>query len=87
MQSQIGAPGGSYRAKRGIFRNLNFRLNFLLAPESPIEFLGIMWYTHLDLRLGLEIFELSPRRKTLGLRRPKSVIRHIMFEPYDSSKI
>ena len=49
-------PGKSYRAKRGIFKNLNFGLNFLMAPESPIEFLGIMWYTHLDLRLGLGIF-------------------------------
>ena len=80
-------PGGSYRAKRGIFKNLNFGLNFLLAPESPIEFLGIMWYTHLDLRLGLGIFELSPRRKELGLRRPKSVVGHISPEPQNSSKI
>ena len=87
MQSRIGAPGGSYRAKRGIFRNLNFRLNFLPAPESPIEFLGIMWYTHLDLRLGLGIFELSPKRKELGLHRPKSVVGHISPEPQDSSKI
>ena len=80
-------PGRSYRAKRGIFKNLNFRLNFLLAPESPIEFLGIMWYTHLDLRLGLGIFELSPKRKELGLQRPKSVVGHISPEPQDSSKI
>ena len=74
-------PGGSYRAKRGIFKNLNFGLNFLLAPESPIEFLGIMWYTHLDLRLGLGIFELSPRRKMLGLRRPKSGVSYILHVP------
>ena len=80
-------PGVSYRVKRGIFRNCNFLLSFLPAPESPIEILGIMWYTHLDLRLGLGIFELSPRRKTVGLRRPKSVVGHISPEPQDSSKI
>ena len=79
-------PGGSYRVKRGIFRNLNFQLNFLPAPESPIEILGIIWYTHLDLRLGLGIFELSPRRKMLGQRRPKSGVGYILPEPQDSSK-
>ena len=42
---------------------------------------------HLDFCLGLGIFKLPPGRKKIGLRRPKSVIRHIMFEPYDSSKI
>ena len=74
-------PGGSYRVKRGIFGNLNFQLNFLPAPESLIEILGIMWYTHLDLCLGLGIFELSPRRKMLGLWRPKSGVGHISPEP------
>ena len=87
MLRWVEDPGGSYRAKREIFKNLNFWLNFLLAPESPIEFLGIMWYTHLDLRLGLGIFELSPKRKELGLKRPKSVVGHISPEPQDSSKI
>ena len=80
-------PGRSYRVKHRIFKNLNLRLNFLPAPESPIEFLGILWYTHLDLRLGLGIFELSPKRKELGLHRPKSVVGHISPEPQDSSKI
>ena len=53
----------------------------------PFEFPGIMWYTHLDLRLGLEIFGLATRRKTRGLRRLKSVAGHISPEPQDSSKI
>ena len=82
----VGA-GRSYRIKRGIFKNLNFRLNFLLAPESPIEFLGFMWYTHLDLCLGLGIFELPTRRKKIGLRRLKSAVGRISPEPQDSSKI
>ena len=80
-------PGGSYRAKHEIFKNLDFGLNFLLAPESPIEILGIMWYTHLDLRLGLGIFELPTRRKKIGLRRLKSAVSRISPEPQDSSKI
>ena len=79
--------GGSYRAKHEIFKNLDFGLNFLLAPESPIEILGIMWYTHLDLCLGLGIFGLFSRRKTIGLQRLKSVVGHISPEPADSSKI
>ena len=79
-------PGGSYRAKHEIFKNLDFGLNFLPAHESPIEILGIMWYTNLDLRLGLCIFGLSPWRKTIGLQRPKSVVSHISPEPADSSK-
>ena len=77
MLRWIEDPGGSYRAKREIFKNLNFWLNFLLAPESPIEFLGIMWYTHLDLRLGLGIFEITTKGKELGLRGPKSGVSHI----------
>ena len=79
--------GWSYRAKREIFENLNFRLRFLRPSVRPIDFPGIMWYTHLDLRLGLGIFELSPRRKMLGLRRPKSGVGYISPEPQDSSKI
>ena len=46
-----------------------------------------MWYTHLDLRLGLEIFGIATRRKTVGPWGPKSVIGHISPEPQDSSKI
>ena len=80
-------PGGSYRAKHEIFKNLDFGLNFLPAHESPIEILGIMWYTHLDLRLGLGIFELATRRKKIGLQRPKSAVGRISPEPQDSSKI
>ena len=43
----------------------------------PFEFPGIMWYTHLDLRLGLGIFGLAMRRKKIGPQGPKSVIGHI----------
>ena len=52
----IEDPGGSYRAKREIFKKLNFRLKFLRPSVRPIDFPGIMWYTNLDLRLGLKIF-------------------------------
>ena len=80
-------PGQRYRAKREIFKNLNFWLIFLRPSVRPIEFPGIMWYTNLDLRLGLGIFGLPTRRKRLGLRRLKSVVGHISPEPQDSSKI
>ena len=80
-------PGQRYRAKREIFRNLNFRLIFLRPSVRPIEFPGIMWYTNLDLRLGLGIFRIPTRRKRVGLRRLKSVVSHISPEPQDSSKI
>ena len=79
--------GQSYRAKRQIFKKSNFGLKFLAYMQVPFEFHRIMWYTHLDLRLGLEIFELATRRKTIGPRGPKSVIGHISPEPQDSSKI
>merc|ERR1712020_717057 len=46
-----------------------------------------MWYTHLDLRLGLGIFELATRGKTIEPWGPKSVIGCISPEPQDSSKI
>ena len=40
-----------------------------------------------NLRLGLEIFGIATRRKTVGPWGPKSVIGHISPEPQDSSKI
>ena len=80
-QGGLEQSGGSYRAKRQIFKKSNFGLKFLAYMRVPFEFHRIMWYTHLDLRLGLGIFELAARRKTIGPWGPKSVIGHISPEP------
>ena len=45
--------------KLTVLENANFGVNFLPASASPIETLRVMWYTHLVLRPGLEIFELA----------------------------
>ena len=80
-QGGLEQSGGSYRAKRQIFKKSNFGLKFLSYMRVPFELHRIMWYTHLDLRLGLRIFELATQRKTIGPWRPKSVAGHISLEP------
>ena len=83
LRTQAGATGQNVRfSKISTFGSifswlLRAQLNSSVSCGIPT------WIYAWDFK----IFELSPRRKTLGLRRPKSGVGYISPEPQDSSKI
>ena len=58
-------PGRRYGVKRVIFKIAKFEIKFLPAKGPAFKTLWNMWYTHLDLRLGLGILMIHTGRKKL----------------------